>query len=427
MTKGAKVEIQILQRESVATEVAAGTEKVIVVPDTQRDRYANFQFIGWWDQARLRAATVMVIGVGALGNEVLKNLALMGIGRLLIIDFDTVETGNLGRSVLFRSSDSGRPKAVVAAAAVKALNPDVEAVAIQADVITGVGLGLFRRADVIIGCLDNREARLAVNSAAYRLNKPWIDGAIQELLGVVRVFWPRRGACYECTLTAADWNAIHLRYSCTLLARERLLEGKTPTTPTIASIIGAAQAQEALKLLHGLEVQAGCGLIFNGLTNHTYTVTYPQRADCLMHEQLPIDFIELPEASVTKTTIRDLFAIAQELLGQQIQLELDYELVVECSCPTCQRQTEILLPLKQLTAQQVTCSSCGRPCNIRSTHLLNGHEHFLDRSLQEIGVPPLHVITFRHRQQHKYFELSGDINMYFCTKFTEEGCVTQTH
>src|SRR5690348_14656367 len=71
------------------------------------DRYARQQLIEWWNQERLRNARVLVAGVGALGNEVLKNLALVGVGHLLLIDFDRVEYSNLSRTVLFRENDVG--------------------------------------------------------------------------------------------------------------------------------------------------------------------------------------------------------------------------------------------------------------------------------------------------------------------------------
>ena len=79
------------------------------------DRYARHRLIDGWDQERLRAARVMVAGAGAIGNEVIKLLALLGIGRLLIVDFDSVEISNLTRSPLFREADIGRSKAFIAA------------------------------------------------------------------------------------------------------------------------------------------------------------------------------------------------------------------------------------------------------------------------------------------------------------------------
>jgi molybdopterin-synthase adenylyltransferase len=132
------------------------------------DRYARLRLIPWWDQPRLLRARILVVGAGALGNEVLKNLALVGVGRIYVIDFDRVEAANLTRSVLFRARDRGRPKAEVAAEAVRDLNPDVRVTACCGNVLTDVGLGMFRDADVVIGCLDNREARLWVNRCCWK-------------------------------------------------------------------------------------------------------------------------------------------------------------------------------------------------------------------------------------------------------------------
>src|SRR4051794_22282691 len=100
------------------------------------DRYDRFQLISWWSQDKLRAAKVMVVGAGALGNEVLKNLALLGVGNIWLIDFDTVENSNLSRSVLYRADDSGKPKAITAAKRLAELNPDVRITAHQGNVIT---------------------------------------------------------------------------------------------------------------------------------------------------------------------------------------------------------------------------------------------------------------------------------------------------
>ncbi|MBK8031255.1 MAG: ThiF family adenylyltransferase [Chloroflexi bacterium] len=218
----------------------------------------------------MREATALVIGAGALGNEVLKNLALMGIGRFLIVDFDTIEIGNLSRSPLFRQADAGQRKAEVAARAVKELNPDVQVKALHADVNHDLGAGVFRHADVVIGCLDNREARLSINRMCYQINHPWIDGAIESLMGIARVFVPGEGACYECMLTERDFQIIEMRRSCSMLARENIAQGKVPTTPTAASIVGALQTQEALKLLHHMAVQPGTNIVVNGLTNENY-------------------------------------------------------------------------------------------------------------------------------------------------------------
>src|SRR5258707_3325621 len=91
-------------------DVEAGDFPLII---DESDRYGRLRLIPWWRQERLSAARVLVVGAGALGNEVLKNLALLGVGTVYVIDLDTIETSNLSRSVLFRAEDGGQSKAVV--------------------------------------------------------------------------------------------------------------------------------------------------------------------------------------------------------------------------------------------------------------------------------------------------------------------------
>ena len=274
----------------------------LVIDD--QDRYSRLRLISWWRQDRLRSARILVVGAGALGNEVMKNLALLGLGTVYLIDLDTVEPSNLSRSVLFREQDAGRPKAVVAAQRACELNPEITVVPIHGDVIADIGLGLFRDVDLVIGCLDNREARLWVNRQCWKTSTPWIDAGIQEIQGVVKVFVPPDSACYECAMTERDYQLLNRRYSCPLLSRDEILSGKVPTAPTIASMMAALEVQEALKLLHGMPVAAGSALVYNGVANQFYSTKLPFRDDCLSHETYPAA-VELPLGQ--KQTVRELF------------------------------------------------------------------------------------------------------------------------
>lgn len=381
--------------------------ETIVITDPDSDRYHTFGYISWWKQDVVRNATVMVVGAGALGNEVLKNLALMGVGNLLIVDFDTIEDSNLSRSVLFREGDRGRRKVDVAAEAIKRLNPDVNVKAWHGDINFEMGLGAFRHVDAIIGCLDNREARLSINRYSWATNRPWVDGAIQELMGIVRVFWPGEGACYECTLSDEDYQMITLRYSCPLLARENILKGKVPTTPTSASIVAAFQTQEALKLIHGMEVQPGKAMMINGLTNDVYTTEYPVKETCLSHSRLdPI--IEMISLGAHNTTLAILLDSARKELGTETVLEFDSEIVVSMTCPDCGQKSDVFKRMGRLYESEFQCPSCDGRREMEMTHRIDGSEPYLDKTLSEFDIPALGIVRANNGHDRIYLELTGD-------------------
>ena len=229
---------------------------------------------------------------GALGNEILKNLALLGVGHVFVADRDRVENSNLSRSILFRERDCGRPKAEVAAERAAEIYPAIKVQPFLGNIVYDLGAGVYRWADVILGGLDNREARVAINLATARAGKVWIDGAIERLDGVARVFDPATGPCYECTMGENDWKMLEARRSCALLSRGEMEQGKVPTTPTTASIIAGIQVQEAIKYLHGLETIAGQGFVFDGTYHQSYLVSYTRKEDCPAHDaDLPVEVL----------------------------------------------------------------------------------------------------------------------------------------
>jgi molybdopterin/thiamine biosynthesis adenylyltransferase len=367
------------------------------------DRYGRLRLISWWDQKRLANARVLVVGAGALGNEVLKNLALVGVGTVYVVDFDRIEPSNLARSVLFRRQDSGQSKADVAAAAIREINPDIQVSAIHGNIITDVGLGLFRHVDLVIGCLDNREARLWVNRQCWKVGTPWIDAGIQEINGVVKIFVPPDSACYECAMTENDYRLINLRYSCPLLTRDDLLAGKVPTAPTIASMIAGLQVQEALKLLHGMPVSAGKAHIYNGVSNQFYTTAFQRREECLSHESY-VDIVELPFSAETHS--------AEDLMGAVCQiaevakssasdsatrgsvvchLNLDRDLVVSLDC-ACGLSRSILKPASTVSMRQSQCERCGQFAKPLLVNYVERGSRLAQEKLSQLGVPPFDVL-----------------------------------
>ncbi len=164
------------------------------LPPSRYDRQLR---LDGWDQYKLMSAKIVVAGVGALGCETAKNLALMGVGELVLVDNDVVELSNLSRQMLYVDEDVGKEKARIAEDRVKKMNPLVNVVGLQMDV-RQVSEEVFSKADVIVSCVDNWPARRWLNSMAVELGKPLVDVATDGYYGNVQVVVPGETACIEC-------------------------------------------------------------------------------------------------------------------------------------------------------------------------------------------------------------------------------------
>ncbi len=157
------------------------------------------------DKDLLKKSTIFIAGVGALGCEIAKDLALAGVGKLILVDLDTIETSNLSRQLLFRMEDIGRPKAEVAAKRVKELNPGVE-VEFFFKKIQDLPIDMYEKCDVIIAALDNVQARFDLNVIARRVKRPMIEGGTVGFEGHVQVIvsagakYLDETACYRCVV-----------------------------------------------------------------------------------------------------------------------------------------------------------------------------------------------------------------------------------
>ena len=374
--------------------------------EAEEGRFARFELIGWWDQQRLAESRVVVIGAGALGNELVKNFALLGVGHLFIADLDHIEHSNLSRSVLYRESDCGRSKAEVAAERAREIYPQMLTTGFNGNIVHDLGLGIYRWADVILGGLDNREARVAINRAAARTGRTWIDGAIERLDGVARVFDPATGPCYECTMSEVDWKMLDARRSCALLTRDEMEQGKVPTTPTTSSVIAGIQAQEAVKLLHGLDVLVGQGFVFDGTHHQSYTVSYPRLEDCPAHEAY--DPIDVLDQSVATTTAGELLERARGELGPDAVIEVNNDLLESLTCPACNETQPLLASLGRVKESDGRCPDCGGPRTPNFYHTIGDRPELLDKTLEELGVPAWDIIGARAGIDARYYELAGD-------------------
>ncbi|MBO3724618.1 molybdopterin-synthase adenylyltransferase MoeB [Actinomyces bowdenii] len=195
--------------------------------------------VGLVGQQRIRASRVLIVGAGGLGAPAALYLAAAGVGRLGIVDDDAVDLSNLQRQIIHTTAGLGRPKAESAARAVRALNPDIEALPQRLRLSAGNAAEILRGWDLVIDGTDNFPTRYLLSDATVLLGLPLVHGAVLGMHGQVGVFDARRGPCYRC-LHPAPPPAGSVP-SCAEAGVLGVLPG----------IIGTMQATEALKLIVG--------------------------------------------------------------------------------------------------------------------------------------------------------------------------------
>ena len=260
--------------------------KVVEEGSIDEDKFDRQKRIAGWDQSKILNATVMIIGAGATGNEVAKNLALTGIGKIILIDYDIIEKSNLNRCVLFSLTDAEKNafKVDVVEAACKKLNPDTKIIALK-DNLDDIDKKLYQDSDVVLSCLDNVEARLQANNYSVYYQTPFVDSGIDEFFGSVQaVYSPAGGACLQCGISNKDLDLMFQKFSCTgeeIESADGATVGKMATIITTTSIIGGLQSQQALKFILGIDHYKKTGewdpnvvapligkqLNYNGITN----------------------------------------------------------------------------------------------------------------------------------------------------------------
>jgi adenylyltransferase/sulfurtransferase len=278
--------------------------------------------------------------------------------------------------------------------------------------IFNLGLGVFKDFDIVIGGLDNREVRLFINQSCWKVSRPWIDGAIEVLSGVARMFVPPEGACYECTMSELDYKLINKRKSCMLLGIDEILEGKIPTTPTIASVIAGIQVQEAVKYLHKREdliLLSGKGLIFSGGINDSYIVEYQRNEDCPSHytfEKIARLHMKFPEVKLS-----DIFEFGNNLFGSRdFQIDFNNEVVYELVDQDKKEVTEHYGNMNTMSVKDVKTSE-GNFLKIKSFNSLSADSGLAKRleskTLSELKLPYNDILTLRKGEEEIHLEFDN--------------------
>ena len=263
--------------------------------------------VGMEGQLKLKAAKVLCIGTGGLGAPLGVYLAAAGVGRIGLVDFDTVDLTNLQRQILFSTSDVGRPKIEAAADRLRGLNPDIQIDTFETRLTSENALELFRDYDLIVDGTDNFPTRYLVNDACVLLGKQNVYGSIFRFEGQVTVFGAPGGPCYRCLYPEPPPPG--LVPSCA----EGGVLGVLP------GIVGSIQAAETLKLIIGKgEPLIGRLLLFDALAMRFRELKLRKNPECPVCGAHPtvtklIDYAEFcgirgEEAPAPQTTVPEIAA-----------------------------------------------------------------------------------------------------------------------
>ena len=387
-----------------------------------------FTLLSWFKKDRVKNARVLVAGCGALGNEVVKNLALFGVGHIYVVDFDKIELSNLTRSVLFREEDAYNHayKAEIVAKRASEINPQIEVIPIVGNLFSDVGFGLYRSVDVVIGCLDSRIARYQLNRLCMRAGKSWIDGSIENLTGALKEYVPGRN-CYECSLSREEFNHIMLRTGCADVVRSQTSHGRVATTPISASIVGALQVQEAMKLIHLSDFKEGNEngsapfktlqgkmLRYEGMTNtmNIYKIS-SWKKNCPAHEQWT-NINQAEELSASQSVETVLTKLKKILNAKDVEINMcnnKFIDIVATDYP--QKEFKVMIPESKLD-EYIKKNKELRQLSYRTLI----HKHFFENidnnfpykslTLKEIGIPTFDVLQVSTENGIHYVELSAD-------------------
>lgn len=361
-------------------------------------------------------SSLTLIGLGNIGALLAELLARWrALRRVTLVDFQLYDPGNIrGQNIVLR--DVGLPKVQVQARKMRQIAPDLQ---VQTHFARFEDLSLSDiRSDLLVSCLDSRIARTYVNEAAYRLNVPLLDGAVDgaALQGRVGLYVPASDApCLECQFAEADYAAAEQVDACS---------GPFTTAPTnapasIGAFVAAMQAVEIQKMDEGRSDQVLVNRqVFVDLRHHKQYVTrFCRNPNCRFDHQ--VWNIESFAAGEPRK-LADLFDVmlrnesANEEGNGSLRLRVRGQpFIRRLVCTPCRRMQPALLLERRLTSAHPQCAGCGGPMSVSGfdkTEWLDRatlEPRELKRSLKSLGFKPGDAISIRNGDCERHFEWTG--------------------
>ena len=367
------------------------------------ERYQRHSLVDWFDQDKLSGSSVVVVGAGAVGNEALKNLCLLGVGRIHIFDFDRIEEHNLTRTVLFKPADVGRFKAEAAAAACQHLDPNAKVTFTNSDFWHALSLDELKTYDAVLCCVDNLEARIRLNQLCLIAHVDLFNAGIDSRNVSVEMYPFRTSAdcaCYECWLPPSAYATMLKRYSCGWLKRIAFEERKVPTTAITSSMAGACMTTLFLqrKCEHPDRLNGSTKCTLDTVTLASSVVSIARFDICPACSRFHPDChrFNAKRFAVAKD-------VAQLVSDRTFTVFLSDHVILGGECKECGRKVEVCDLASKFDEGLAECEQCKQRSNVlRIADSLSYQDllaAFADRPL------PVKFLYFNHNDQQFMLEL----------------------
>ena len=367
------------------------------------ERYQRHSLVDWFDQEKLSGSSVAVIGAGAVGNEALKNLCLLGVGRIHIIDFDLIEEHNLTRTVLFKPADVGRYKAEAAAVACQQIDPNAKVTFSKSDFWQSLSLEALQTYDAVLCCVDNLEARIRLNQMCLIAHVDLFNAGIDSRNISVEMYPFRTSvdcACYECWLPPGAYVTMRKRYSCGWLKRVAFEERKVPTTSITSSMAGACLASLFLqrKCEHPDRLNGSTKFTLDTVSLASSVVSIGRFDICPACSRFQPDCHRF-------STKR--FCVAKDMAklvtDKDFTIFLSEPVILGCECKQCGRKLDVFDLASKFDERLAECEQCKQRSNVPqivdSLSYQELNAVFADKPL------PVKFLYFNHNDKQFMLEL----------------------
>ena len=366
---------------------------------------------------RSQRKTATVVGLGNIGSPLIDLIARLPFRRITVVDPDRYELKNRdSQSIL--PGDLDKPKALVQKRRIQKINPSIDKVEAIVGRVENVPLGKLR-CDLMLTCLDSRQARCAANEIVFRLGIPyWIDAGVNArdgLLARVTTFLPGSGSpCYQCSFSRADVKALATIYPCA--------SGAAPTNAplslgTLAASLMSVEINKVV-LAEGEGIVGGRETLFDASSGACWVTTLRRNPECAFsHEPWRIERIQEAARRITADRV---FRLARQRIGRDGALRIrvghqSFVRTLQCENPDCGRTIDALRLEARLRPTDRTCPTCKSPAAPLGFYMMDGlssasaDKDLLNRSLGSLGVADGDVVSVKNDSGAQlHFEIGGD-------------------